>query len=80
MRRPRKKLDPTTLWIVTVTNAINLVDGLDGLATGVGAIIAATLAFIALEAGQAFGLCFGIALVGALLGFLPFNFEPASRV
>jgi len=67
----------TTFWIVTVTNAINLVDGLDGLAAGVAAIIAATLAFLAAQAGEFFGACIGIAMVGALLGFLPFNFAPA---
>jgi UDP-GlcNAc:undecaprenyl-phosphate GlcNAc-1-phosphate transferase len=67
----------TIVWIVTVTNAINLVDGLDGLATGIAAIIAATLAVLAAQAGEFFGVCIGIALVGALLGFLPFNFAPA---
>jgi UDP-GlcNAc:undecaprenyl-phosphate GlcNAc-1-phosphate transferase len=67
----------TTLWIVTVTNALNLVDGLDGLAAGVAAIIAITLALIAGQGGQEFGVCVGLALAGALLGFLPFNFAPA---
>jgi UDP-GlcNAc:undecaprenyl-phosphate GlcNAc-1-phosphate transferase len=67
----------TTLWIVTITNALNLVDGLDGLAAGIAAIIAATLAVIAGIAGQTFGVCVGVALMGALLGFLPFNFAPA---
>ncbi len=67
----------TLLWIVTVTNAINLVDGLDGLATGVAAIIAATLAILAAQTGVFFGICIGVAMVGALLGFLPFNFAPA---
>jgi UDP-GlcNAc:undecaprenyl-phosphate GlcNAc-1-phosphate transferase len=67
----------TILWIVTVTNAINLVDGLDGLAAGVAAIIAATLAVLAIQSGEFFGVCIGIAMVGALLGFLPFNFAPA---
>ena len=65
------------LWIVGITNAINLVDGLDGLASGVGAIIGATLTVIAWQAGQPVGVCVGIALVGALLGFLPYNFWPA---
>lgn len=65
------------LWIVGITNAMNLVDGLDGLATGVGAIIAATLTAIAFQTGQPIGVCIGIALVGALVGFLPFNFAPA---
>lgn len=67
----------TIVWIVTITNAINLVDGLDGLAAGVAAIIAATLAFLAAQAGEIFGACIGVAMVGALLGFLPFNFSPA---
>jgi len=67
----------TIVWVVTITNAINLVDGLDGLAAGVAAIIAATLAFLAAQAGQFFGVCIGVAMVGALLGFLPFNFAPA---
>jgi UDP-GlcNAc:undecaprenyl-phosphate GlcNAc-1-phosphate transferase len=68
----------TMVWIVTVTNALNLVDGLDGLAAGVGAIIAATLALIAAQAGEVLGACVGVALLGALLGFLPFNFAPAK--
>jgi UDP-GlcNAc:undecaprenyl-phosphate GlcNAc-1-phosphate transferase len=67
----------TAVWIVMITNAINLVDGLDGLAAGVGAIIAGTLAYIAGYSGDPFGVCIGIALMGALLGFLPFNFAPA---
>jgi UDP-GlcNAc:undecaprenyl-phosphate GlcNAc-1-phosphate transferase len=54
-----------------------LVDGLDGLATGVGAIVGATLTYICWESGQTFGLMVGLCLVGALLGFLPFNFSPA---
>jgi UDP-GlcNAc:undecaprenyl-phosphate GlcNAc-1-phosphate transferase len=67
----------TTIWIVAITNAMNLLDGLDGLATGVGAIVGATLTYICWEAGQTFGFMVGLALVGALLGFLPFNFSPA---
>jgi UDP-GlcNAc:undecaprenyl-phosphate GlcNAc-1-phosphate transferase len=65
------------LWIVGITNALNLIDGLDGLASGVGAIIGGTLTLIAWQAGQPFGVCVGVALVGALLGFLPYNFAPA---
>jgi len=65
------------LWIVGVTNALNLIDGLDGLATGVGAIICATLSVILVQTGEPFGVCVGIALLGGLLGFLPFNFPPA---
>jgi len=78
----------TTIWIVVVTNSINLMDGLDGLASGIAAIIAVTLTFIAWQAkvtltfiawqaNQVVGVVVGIALVGALLGFLPYNFPPA---
>lgn len=67
----------TTLWIVGITNAVNLVDGLDGLAAGVGAIIGGTLTVIAWQAGSPIGACVGLALLGALLGFLPYNFAPA---
>lgn len=65
------------LWIVGVSNALNLIDGLDGLATGVGAIICATLGVILWQAHQPFGVLLGVALLGGLLGFLPFNFPPA---
>jgi len=65
------------LWIVGVTNAVNLIDGLDGLAAGVGAIIAATLTVICWQAGQWTGVVIGLALFGALMGYLPFNFPPA---
>ena len=75
---PRWLVWPASLlWIVGVTNALNLLDGLDGLAAGVGAIIAATLTVIAWQAGAPFGVLLGLALVGALLGFLPHNFAPA---
>lgn len=68
----------TTVWIVGITNAINLIDGLDGLATGVAAIITATLTYVCWQFDQTLGVYVGIALVGGLLGFLPFNFPPAS--
>jgi UDP-GlcNAc:undecaprenyl-phosphate GlcNAc-1-phosphate transferase len=67
----------TTLWVVAVTNAVNLIDGLDGLATGLSAIIAATLTVICIQADQMLGVLLGAALLGALVGFLPFNFPPA---
>ena len=67
----------TTIWIVVVTNSFNLIDGLDGLASGIAAIIAVTLTFIAWQANQVLGVVVGVALVGALLGFLPYNFPPA---
>jgi UDP-GlcNAc:undecaprenyl-phosphate GlcNAc-1-phosphate transferase len=67
----------TTGWIVVVTNSFNLIDGLDGLCTGVSAIIGTALTILAFQGGQPVGLVFGVALVAALLGFLPFNFPPA---
>jgi len=68
----------TTLWVVGVTNAMNLIDGLDGLCTGVAAIIAATLTYIAWQSGLAEAVVVGVVLVGALLGFLYWNFPPAK--
>jgi UDP-GlcNAc:undecaprenyl-phosphate/decaprenyl-phosphate GlcNAc-1-phosphate transferase len=67
----------TGAWIVLVTNSMNLIDGLDGLCTGVAAIICATLTLIAWQGGHVPGVIVGLALLGALLGFLPFNFPPA---
>ena len=66
------------LWIVGVTNAINLIDGLDGLADGVSAIASLCLAVISFMFGnQEIGvLC--LILSGACSGFLPFNFNPAK--
>jgi UDP-GlcNAc:undecaprenyl-phosphate GlcNAc-1-phosphate transferase len=71
-------LGVTLGWIVAVTNAINLIDGLDGLAAGLSAIVAATLAYVCFQAGQMTGLIFGVCLVGGLVGFLPYNFPPAK--
>ncbi|MCX5739093.1 MAG: MraY family glycosyltransferase [Proteobacteria bacterium] len=67
----------TALWIVGITNAMNLMDGLDGLAAGIGCIIGATLTYIAFQADQMVGVFTGLAFLGALLGFLPYNFPPA---
>ena len=67
----------TGLWIVGITNAMNLMDGLDGLAAGIGCIIGATLTFIAFQADETVGVFTGLAFLGALLGFLPYNFPPA---
>ena len=68
----------TGLWIVGITNAMNFMDGLDGLAAGIGAIIGATLTFIAWQADQLLGVMIGMAFLGAVLGFLPWNFPPAK--
>lgn len=68
----------TLLWVVGITNAINLIDGLDGLATGVTAISAATLFFVALRMNQPAAAILLIALFGVSLAFLRFNFFPAT--
>lgn len=65
------------IWIVGVTNAMNLIDGLDGLSTGVGAIISMTLVIICWQGEQWVGVVIGLVLFGALIGYLPFNFPPA---
>jgi UDP-GlcNAc:undecaprenyl-phosphate GlcNAc-1-phosphate transferase len=67
----------TVLWVVAVTNAINLIDGLDGLAAGVSAIACGTLSLIAAGRGQAEVALLAAALSGAAAGFLPWNFNPA---
>ena len=67
----------TLLWILLVTNAMNLIDGLDGLASGMGAIVAATLVIICWQADQVVGVVIGLSILGALIGFLPYNFPPA---
>lgn len=68
----------TLLWIVGVSNAINLIDGLDGLAAGVSAIAAAAMGIIALIKGQPEFAVVAFTLVAAIAGFLPFNFYPAK--
>jgi UDP-GlcNAc:undecaprenyl-phosphate GlcNAc-1-phosphate transferase len=66
------------LWLVACTNAVNLIDGLDGLAAGIS-FVATMTAFIASLVGGNVGLSIATApLAGALLGFLVFNFNPAS--
>jgi len=65
------------LWLVTTTNAFNLIDGLDGLAAGIGAIDAVAIAVAAFLAGQTDTAIMGVVLAGALAGFLLYNFYPA---
>lgn len=67
----------TLFWIVALTNAINFIDGLDGLACGVSAICSCSILCVTLISGEfASALITGI-LVGACVGFLPFNRNPA---
>lgn len=68
----------TVLWIVFITNAVNFIDGLDGLAAGVSAIMSVSLVFIAVRVGEYSIAVVGLAIMGACFGFLPFNFNPAK--
>jgi UDP-GlcNAc:undecaprenyl-phosphate GlcNAc-1-phosphate transferase len=67
----------TILWYWVMMNAVNIIDGLDGLATGVSAIAALTILIISLDFPDPFALLLGAATIGATLGFLPHNFYPA---
>lgn len=68
----------TILWLVGCANAFNLIDGLDGLAVGIGIFATATAFLSALLSGNIALALMTAPLLGALLGFLPYNFNPAS--
>jgi UDP-GlcNAc:undecaprenyl-phosphate/decaprenyl-phosphate GlcNAc-1-phosphate transferase len=68
----------TVLWVVGITNAFNLIDGLDGLAAGVALIVSGTIFVVSLSQGRADAALLCATLGGALVGFLYFNFHPAS--
>jgi len=68
----------TVIWIVAITNMINLTDGLDGLAAGVGGIAAMAIGYSAYITGLYTAAFAMVILAGAALGFLPFNFYPAK--
>lgn len=68
----------TILWMVTIINAFNFLDNMDGLAAGVAAIAGSLFALAAILAGQLFVPLFMFVVVGAACGFLIFNFPPAT--
>ena len=68
----------TVLWIVAITNSVNLIDGLDGLANGVSAISATTMLVIAILVSEGQVAVVMAALVGACVGFMPYNMNPAK--
>ncbi len=68
----------SVFWIVGMTNAINFIDGLDGLAAGVSGIAALTLYIVAVIRRQDDIAIIAVSLVGAIFGFLPYNFNPAK--
>jgi UDP-GlcNAc:undecaprenyl-phosphate GlcNAc-1-phosphate transferase len=68
----------TFIWVIGITNAINLLDNMDGLAAGISAIVALTTGTLASLNGDAYLAISGFALGGATIGFLVFNFKPAK--
>lgn len=68
----------TLLWIVLITNAVNLIDGLDGLAAGVSTISCVSLVIIALVYSNPGVAILTSALAGGCIGFLPYNRPPAK--
>ena len=68
----------TIIWIVGITNAVNLIDGLDGLAVGVSSIAAITMLAVALLTGNMTIAVTMAALAGACIGFMPYNLNPAK--
>jgi len=70
----------TMLWIVGVTNAVNLIDGVDGLAAGVSSIACMSLTALCIISGSPIAVVFATTLAGACLGFLPRNFSPADVI
>lgn len=65
----------TVLWLVTVTNAVQFLDGMDGLASGLGVVAALFFSIAALQTNQKYLMYLSVALLGACLGFIPYNFR-----
>ena len=71
----------TIIWVIGITNAMNFIDGMDGLASGIGVIMSLFIGMVAFQTGQPFMGWIAIAMMGSCLGFLPYNFgfkKPAS--
>lgn len=71
-------LPVTILWVIGITNAFNLIDGLDGLAAGSALFSTLVVFVVAIFSGSTLVSLLTIALAGAILGFLRFNFNPAT--
>jgi UDP-GlcNAc:undecaprenyl-phosphate/decaprenyl-phosphate GlcNAc-1-phosphate transferase len=78
LRVPILNAAATLLWVIWITNSINLLDNMDGLAGGVAGIAAAFFVLLAAQSGQYLVGALAAALLGACLGFLVYNFNPAS--
>ncbi|HEX9092848.1 MAG TPA: MraY family glycosyltransferase [Coriobacteriia bacterium] len=70
----------TLLWIVGFTNVINLIDGLDGLAAGIAAIASISFLMLATQMNELVAATLAAVLIGACIGFLRYNFNPASII
>lgn len=70
----------TLLWIIGITNALNFFDGMDGLAAGLSMIVAFFLGIVAYQTDQPYLAWMAVAIFGASLGFLPYNFRPGGAV
>ncbi len=70
----------TVFWLVGITNAMNLIDGLDGLAAGIVSIATLTFFLVAVSKGQVAGALMSLAIAGAAGGFLRWNFYPAKTI
>ncbi|MDO4701186.1 MAG: MraY family glycosyltransferase [Erysipelotrichaceae bacterium] len=66
------------IWILGVTNAINLIDGLDGLSSGISLIVVCVIGLLGFFMGRRDVVLISLMLAGAIAGFLPYNFHPAS--
>jgi UDP-GlcNAc:undecaprenyl-phosphate GlcNAc-1-phosphate transferase len=69
----------TVFWIIGITNSMNFFDGMDGLAAGLGAMIAFFLGVVAFQTSQPFIGWIAVAMMGSCLGFLPFNFKASGN-
>ncbi|MBI4317248.1 MAG: undecaprenyl/decaprenyl-phosphate alpha-N-acetylglucosaminyl 1-phosphate transferase [Chloroflexi bacterium] len=78
LRHPLLNVLITVIWVVGITNALNLLDNMDGLSGGVAAIAAAFFFLLAAGGGQFLVASLAAALLGACIGFLRYNFNPAS--
>jgi len=78
LRQPVLNLAATMLWVLGITNALNLLDNMDGLSGGVATVACVFFMLLAVMSGQYLVASLAAALVGACLGFLYYNFNPAS--
>lgn len=68
----------TVFWVISFTNVVNLIDGLDGLAAGVSAIASVTVILVAVQMGYFHIAVLTAALAGGIIGFIRYNFNPAT--